>query len=864
MRHQALFLLLCIIIIFLNSCGFNLQPANNAATPAQPADAPVTITFAAQATERHLYEPLIDGFNQAHPHIQVRFVALGTDQDIRHVVHAADTAVVSLVQPADIASGYLRDLAPFINADPTFTPTDFFPPALQAVTYNNSIYLVPHHFQTELLVYNKDLWERAGLLAPDVDWTWNDLLNAAAQVAQQGNATIPVYGLFDETEGRRPLANELAFVHAQILTTPPAQVQLDTPEIGAVLERIMSLIEINTIYVELDNAEGIDRAAILQMITDQRIGIWSAALTPLRSTDLPFPTGTAIFPSAVNPPFAHSGGYIMSSGTRAPTEAWQWLSFLSHQLDPTLAASGNSLLAVPARRSLAEQNDYWDRFDPETTNVIKAVLEQPVSPALDTSDTTILAPLHQALVAVLNDQQTIPEALSKAQTAWAEQAEATPQPTPPPEPVVVATPAPRHTPPAGATVITFAANTGPIDDRFGQIADSFNQQQQAIFVQVQQSDPSTVSELADLAAQTDCFAWYIPPEPGDLPALLDLQPLIDADAAFDQDDYPPALLAPFQHNGRVYGLPYLVTFRVLVYNQTMFEAANLDAPTIQWTLDDFLRAAQQLTTDDKKQYGFASVRSMPDDLLFFLDQAGASVVKQSPDGPQPDFTNPDVIQAVRFYLDFLINYSPHQRFVGYNLKDVQDDGAQLALDGRIGMWLNFGTLMSSVYSSAGVNTRTAPPPLGNQGATPRDVEQNGLYIAAHSQEPAACWTWLKYLSNDPTALQGMFPARTSIAESDVFINLSSPDVAAIHHAYQEAFTRSTLDPTATLLTHANIEYYWLYRAVDRGLQGQNIERELDTAQVLTQQHLACIRTGGQPRACALQVDPEYDGYLSEP
>jgi hypothetical protein len=50
------------------------------------------------------------------------------------------------------------------------------------------------------------------------------------------------------------------------------------------------------------------------------------------------------------------------------------------------------------------------------------------------------------------------------------------------------------------------------------------------------------------------------------------------------------------------------------------------------------------------------------------------------------------------------------------------------------------------------------------------------------------------------------------------------------------------------------------RAVDRALQGRDLERELAEAQILTEQFLACVRAGAPGNACATQVDPDYRGW----
>ena len=70
--------------------------------------------------------------------------------------------------------------------------------------------------------------------------------------------------------------------------------------------------------------------------------------------------------------------------------------------------------------------------------------------------------------------------------------------------------------------------------------------------------------LENIAASADCFSWWGAPGTNEFTATLDLQPLIDADATFDRDDYPAGLLTPFRQGDGLYGLPYAVNFRTLL------------------------------------------------------------------------------------------------------------------------------------------------------------------------------------------------------------------------------------------------------------------------------------------------------------
>jgi ABC-type glycerol-3-phosphate transport system substrate-binding protein len=85
----------------------------------------------------------------------------------------------------------------------------------------------------------------------------------------------------------------------------------------------------------------------------------------------------------------------------------------------------------------------------------------------------------------------------------------------------------------------------------------------------------------------------------------------------------------------LYGLPYAVVLRFLAYNQDAFDAAGIEHPTADWTLDDFQRAAQTLTHGEgaAKYYGFTG--PAPTDLFFFLDRLGASLTLGSDETLQP-------------------------------------------------------------------------------------------------------------------------------------------------------------------------------------------------------------------------------------
>ncbi|MCG8350284.1 MAG: extracellular solute-binding protein, partial [Chloroflexales bacterium] len=680
--------------------------------------------------------------------------------------------------------------------------------------------------------------------------------------AAQSTDSAPVYGLLDDTAGVRTLFGEFTATASDETDATDAAAHLDhdTVRMIAAVERTIALLDSGVVYLDPAGvAAAAEAADIGQLIRDQRIGIWPVPASPtlLDSPDWPFALGIIAMPALRPPGLGESAGYIMSSGTRHPAEAWRWLAFLSRQSNPNLSPDPAALQFFPARPAVLEGSAAWAQFDAETRATLEAALQRPGSASGSPPDSALLESMHQTLHAVVTDEASLDQALRAAQARLTEHREQAQTPLPDSAPVVVATPAPIVTPPEGATTITFRAYVGPGEDIFPAIVEAFNAQNLGVFVALDDTDLAAPLTVANVAAATDCFAWFGPPDDADLPALLDLQPLIDADTTFAPAEYHPTLLAAFQHDDGVYGLPYLVKFRVLNFNQTMFDAANLAYPTIHWTLDDLLNAAQQLTNPARQEYGIAVVRFMPSDFLFYLDQFDVALARPSPEGPLPNFTDPAMRQAVRFYVDLLHNSSPNRRFWGYTKEEVANEKHH-ASDGRVGMWLDFGTLASDFYSDAGTTILAAPPPLGNAGVSAHDMEQNGLFIAAHTEEPQACWTWLRYLSQQRTTIPGMAHARLATDAAVAPADQPAHTAAAIHQAYREVLTQT---PPREGALQPYIEPYWLFRAVDHALQGKDVDTELDDAQAFTEQYLSCVRGGGQPRSCALTVDPDYDGHL---
>jgi ABC-type glycerol-3-phosphate transport system substrate-binding protein len=877
----------------------------------------VTISYAVWENERTIYEPLIAKFSAANPAIKIVLVPLEDivsvpEQNVqdsplatlRRLVSGADAGPALFMPPEALNSNLLLDLAPLMDADARFQRDDFYPGALEQYTVGNSTRVLPRYVTAQVLAYNKELFTLANLPAPKPDWTWNDLFGVAEQLAKKNGNTVATYGFLDQTGGFLPLVALLQAQGIDLLSTPARDVQLDRPEIVAAVERVRALGESGALFEPKSGRDGPGQD-MQQIINDGKLGIWPLDMFQIvdgpaeaQPAPLRFATGTVPYPSLADSSFLSGGsdGYVISAGTEHPNEAWKWIEFLSHQdTDPAGFGGrdvGPSLSSripgrIPARKSLAEQIGYWQNIDAETAETYRWVIAHPAKQLQQTPDYIALSALSQALSQIINEKQNPQKALAEAQKQLLDQVaqvQLTPSPTPDTSPVLVATPEPQEAP-AGATTVKFAVpGYGSSDMR--RLARAFREQHPDIFIKIIATDTFTGPlELRDIARSNDCFTWFTAPQSeADFKALLDLRPLFDADSSFPQSDYPPALLTPYTNNGGIFGLPYAVNLRTLNYNRNLFSSAGISPPIDKWKPADFLAAAQALTKGEgnKKQYGYVPLGGPTQDLFFFVGQFGGQLLTGAGDDLRPNFDDPKVVAAIQWYLDLSkvhhvmppVQFS-YRRDVAPSNDPQGEDPYQLVLNGRAALWFDqgYGAFsgpkdgLADGPSQPNFEIGIAPLPIGGGGLRAGDFYVRGFQISAQSQQPQACWEFLKFLSSDINNLQGGLPARSSIATSDAFAKQAQPGMIEIYRAYRDALKRAGqpgVDPNT--LYSEKLDLYWFFKALSDTLaDGADLRNGLAEAQKTTTAYIECQLKGGKPPQCATEVDPNYQGYtVDEP
>lgn len=218
---------------------------------------------------------------------------------------------------------------------------------------------------------------------------------------------------------------------------------------------------------------------------------------------------------------------------------------------------------------------------------------------------------------------------------------------------------------------------------------------------------------------------------GQAPALInrnavsDLRSLLASGTNLKASDFQPVALAVLQRGDALFGLPTDVTPQVMFYNEALFAERAEPFPAPEWTWDDWLAKARQLTIrsgDEVKIYGTA--------LGTWANMVwgnGGELV--SPDGKQTMLDQAAAAEGVQFAADMI---NVHK--VAPLPKDAGGpDPVELFKNQQVAMMPGSSALASTLLAAKlPFKWGIVPLPIGKAPGTPLSIA--GLFVSAQSQQ----------------------------------------------------------------------------------------------------------------------------------
>ena len=385
------------------------QPA--AAT--EKAADPVTITycnFNSSGGNEETLAKMVEAFEASHPDIKVDVETIGYDDYFTQM----QTRVAGGTAP-DCYELNIENFAAYANKGllaeiSGVDVSGLNDTALNAFCVNGKQYGLPESFSNVVLIYNKDLFDQAGVAYPTNDWTQDDVQAAAEAIRALGD---DIYGIW------QPITyNEFFKVVAQyggaLLNADKTQFTINSPENLKAAQTLVDRVLVSNVQPNAAQQGGMGdwdmfMSGRLGMIPT---GIW-AFVTFTEGCD--FAWDIAVEPgSTQKATHFFSNCVVMNPDTKYPEAVATWLAWLTsstESADIRLAAGWD----LPALKDLNALSSYLEITPPENRKAVFESLDYLVMPPVIEDYALMSDIITQKLAAAAEGTITVQEALDQAQ-----------------------------------------------------------------------------------------------------------------------------------------------------------------------------------------------------------------------------------------------------------------------------------------------------------------------------------------------------------------------------------------------------------------------------------------------------------------
>ena len=377
---------------------------------------PVTLTyFTFSAAPDHLNDlnSIIAAFHQKYSNITVNVQTASYNDYFTKLQTeiaggtAPDTFELNYENFVSYSSaGSLLDLSSQAKNDSSYQASIYYPRAYQVFQSDGKQYGLPETFSDVLLFYNKDLFDAAGVSYPAASWTWTDEISAAQKLT---NPSKGVWGDFQPIQFFE-FYKVLAQDGGQFLSSDKKHSTFNGSQgVDAATWLVSKVGKVMPTDAQLgsQNDEALFKAGKLAM---WHAGIWEFA--PMK--DVPFKWDIQLEPGKVTK--AHhffANAAVASSKTAHPTQAWEWLRFLtssSNAVQVRLAANWE----LPAVSDQSLFTSYLQQTPPANRAAVFKALDNIVVPPVIEQESQMQDIVSKSLAKAKLGQESVKQALDEA------------------------------------------------------------------------------------------------------------------------------------------------------------------------------------------------------------------------------------------------------------------------------------------------------------------------------------------------------------------------------------------------------------------------------------------------------------------
>lgn len=302
-----------------------------------------------------LLKDIVSQFSSENPNIQIEVSTPAGDYYTVLQTQVAAGDPPDLIQigeaylPPWAEKGTLLPLDDYLSSDPDGKLDDFYKPIIKVFQHKGKTYVLPKDFVTWALFYNKSLFDKAGLAYPDENWTEDQYREAAQKLTitdDSGNVTQ--YGQLVDTGWGNYFP--MMWQHGgQYLNADLNKCLLDSPETIEAWQLWADMISKDksapTPVVATQAGLGFETGKVAMQIMGSYMVPGFQKITEFEWDIAHKPVGPKGRSSIL-----YGSGFGISSKSKSPDQAWQFVKFMTYLGSEKLAAQGFS---IPSRKSVA-------------------------------------------------------------------------------------------------------------------------------------------------------------------------------------------------------------------------------------------------------------------------------------------------------------------------------------------------------------------------------------------------------------------------------------------------------------------------------------------------------------------------------
>lgn len=359
MKHVGKMVLAIVLVISLMAgCG--------AKSTSSSSSNPVTINFwyLWSGPEAKALESVISDFNKSQNKIIVKGLSVPDQQkQIAAMSSGSGAFDISDTFNSDVASyaskGVIAPLDDFMKQS-KYDTSDFVPATLKSVNYNGHTYALPNGVFTQQLLYNKDMFAKAGLTPPK---TTDELLADMEKLTIVDNGTLKQLGLdtYDFTTMAYVFGGNWIDSNGNPTPTDPGVLKAYHFFIDNVVKKYGS-DQIQKFESGLGQYASPQNPFYVGKVAMTIDGEWQAQFIKeyapnlkWGAVSLPYPADQ---PQNANTYNLSSSDFFIPSNSKHKQEAWEFLQYL--ESPKAMEKFTHAIANLPARKSLIESNQYAD------------------------------------------------------------------------------------------------------------------------------------------------------------------------------------------------------------------------------------------------------------------------------------------------------------------------------------------------------------------------------------------------------------------------------------------------------------------------------------------------------------------------